>query len=161
VGKCMNHEGCDSFSFAGESCPVCAELEALRQEAQRLTDKIVELESGARKRVRFETCEPGYLHIQHAEAKIMALDLPTDVRMKVFDALRELNDEERVFRGRCPLTNQLDLAEGRVRQSDQPEKESCPAKRPVSPAPSPAPPPTVPGAGDAPPAEEPATSSSP
>ena len=128
MGKCMNHEGCDSFGFAGESCPVCAELGALRREAQRLTDKIVDLESGVRKRVRYETCESGYLHIQHAEAKIMVLDLPLDVRIKVFDALRELNDEERVFRGLCPLTNQLDLAEGRIRQSEQPEKEPCPTK---------------------------------
>jgi hypothetical protein len=43
--------------------------------------------------------DPGFVHIGQAEARIMILDIPADVKALVFTALRELHNEEREERG--------------------------------------------------------------
>ena len=70
--------------------------------------------------------EPGYLHLNHAEAAIMVLDICDECKTKVFDSLRRLNDEERAERGLQPIAAGVDFTDmGDVaRHKKQPMVES-------------------------------------
>ena len=68
--------------------------------------------------------EPGYVHLNNAEAVVMILDICDECKTRVFDALRQLNNDEREARGLQPIAAGVDFSGEPAVHKKQPLVES-------------------------------------